>query len=278
MPLIPTQQPVTPSIIGRTYGYNRSPYDPRDIQFAATSPKLRLTALPPALNWKQFLGSVTDQLTVGCCTGEAAHNMREFLTRKWVRPPNPVELSPMFIYQNAVILDGQKPARDPGATVRSAVQVLQKYGAAPETDEPFDPKAVGTMPSKTAYTDALTYRAGVYKGLYSLMDSKQCIAQGFVFNIGFAVYSSFESDAFAADGIMPMPQPGEQNLGGHAVCVFGYDDTFMFPGTNLQGALLCRNSWGIGWGASGNFYMPYAYLTTGFVSEAWMIHLGPMWT
>ena len=49
---------------------------------------------------------------------------------------------------------------------------------------------------------------------------------------------------------MPMPSPAkEQWLGGHAVCVIGYDDsTRMFK---------MRNSWGTSWGKSGNFRMSY---------------------
>jgi hypothetical protein len=164
-----------------------------------------------------------------------------------------VPLSPQFIYQNAVVLDGDSPANDPGASIRSAVQVLQKFGACPEKDEPFDPTKVGIMPDAKAYAAALTYVAGSYKGLYSLTDIRQCIASGFVFNLGFSVFESFESDAVAQTGLMPMPLSSEQFLGGHAVCVFGYDDKFVFPNTKLKGALLIRNSWGSGWGHNGNF-------------------------
>lgn len=261
---------------GKFYGHNKSPFDPRDKHFASTMPKL--SVLPASMSWLEFMGPVRDQSTAGCCTGEAGHYMREFLTNKWVRPKTFVELSPMFLYQNAVVRDGQNPATDPGATIRSVMQVLQKNGAAPETSEPFDANAVGTMPSAQAYLDAKQYLAGVYKGLYSLTDIKQCLTQGFVFNLGFDVYDSFETDAVAQTGIMVLPQPGENLLGGHAVCAFGYDDNFVFPESNQQGAILIRNSWGSDWGHNGNFYMPYSYLTSGRVSEAWMIHLGPIWS
>ena len=265
-----------PSKIGRAYGYVKSPADMRDIRYRDTVKKLAV--VPPTLSWLQFMGPVTNQETEGCCTGEAGHYMRQFLSTKWVKPTTFVPLSPQFIYQNAVILDGEKPANDPGATIRSVMQVLQTQGACPETDEPFNPAKVGTLPSAKAYADALTYVSGVYKGLYNLSDIRQCITSGFVFNLGFTVYTSFESNATAATGIMTMPTDSEQVIGGHAVCVFGYDDNFAFPGTNLTGALLIRNSWGADWGADGNFYMPYAYLAAGYVSECWMLHLGKAWT
>ncbi|GAX86593.1 hypothetical protein CEUSTIGMA_g14001.t1 [Chlamydomonas eustigma] len=39
--------------------------------------------------------------------------------------------------------------------------------------------------------------------------------------MGITLYKAFESDAVAANGRVPMPQPGEEPEGGHAVCM-GY--------------------------------------------------------
>jgi hypothetical protein len=38
------------------------------------------------------------------------------------------------------------------------------------------------------------------------------------------VYNGMESQTMAHTGVLPMPQKGEQNLGGHAVLVVGYVD------------------------------------------------------
>jgi C1A family cysteine protease len=49
----------------------------------------------------------------------------------------------------------------------------------------------------------------------------------------------------------------------HAVALVGWDDTFdrnLFPGDPKppgDGAWICKNSWGIGWGDSGYFYLSY---------------------
>jgi hypothetical protein len=58
-----------------------------------------------------------------------------------------------------------------------------------------------------------------------------------------------------AAGVLPAP---DTQVGGHAIAVVGWDDT---KGFRLQ------NSWGSGWGISGDCFLPYAYLPR--VWEAW---------
>lgn len=81
---------------------------------------------------------------------------------------------------------------------------------------------------------------------------KGCLASGYPFVFGFSVYESFESQAVAQTGIVPMPSPNEQLLGGHAVLAVGYDDE--------QGRFIVRNSWGKDWGMEGYFTIKYDYL------------------
>ena len=52
------------------------------------------------------------------------------------------------------------------------------------------------------------------------------------------VYQSFESDAVAKSGDVPMPGPSEKIMGGHAVVAVGYDDSTQ--------RFIVRNSWGPG--------------------------------
>jgi C1A family cysteine protease len=93
---------------------------------------------------------------------------------------------------------------------------------------------------------------------------KNVLAGNLPFVIGFTVYASFESSSVAATGIVPMPRPREQILGGHAVLVCGYEDS--------KQLFIVRNSWGTRWGVNGYFYIPYAYFTNpSLVSDLWTI-------
>ena len=75
---------------------------------------------------------------------------------------------------------------------------------------------------------------------------------GFTYVFGFTIFSSFESGEVASTGMIPLPQPSESVVGGHAVVCVGYDDA--------RHAFVIRNSWGAGWGDAGYCFMPYAYM------------------
>ena len=60
------------------------------------------------------------------------------------------------------------------------------------------------------------------------------------------------------NGIVPMPNiQTEVCLGGHAIVCVGYNET----------QWIMRNSWGIGWGDKGYFYLPYQYLLDSTLSS-----------
>jgi C1A family cysteine protease len=88
--------------------------------------------------------------------------------------------------------------------------------------------------------------------LQTLAQMKGCLAAGYPFVFGFSVYESFESPAVARTGKVPIPDPSEHSLGGHAVLAVGYDDA--------KQAMIVMNSWSDRWGDKGCFTLPYAYI------------------
>jgi C1A family cysteine protease len=100
------------------------------------------------------------------------------------------------------------------------------------------------------------------------------LAAGLPSMFGFTVYSSYSQAG--STGKFPFPMPGEQVVGGHAVVAVGYDDSVQIkntsPGaTETVGALLIRNSWGTGWGASGYGWLPYEYVLRSLAVDWWSL-------
>jgi len=78
----------------------------------------------------------------------------------------------------------------------------------------------------------------------------RAINAGYPVSFGVPLYRSFESDAVAETGLVPMPHPfREQLLGGHAMVADEYDEQYIG---------VC-NSWGTAWGQGGYCKIPRAY-------------------
>jgi C1A family cysteine protease len=174
--------------------------------------------------------------------------------------------SRLFIYYNERVIEGTVD-EDAGAMIRDGMKSVAKQGA---PHEPLWPYVIGkfrTKPSRPAYQDATKHQAVLYQRLVQHITQFQaCLAGGYPFVFGFSVYESFESDAVARSGRVPMPKASERLLGGHAVVAVGYDDA--------KRQFIVRNSWGGGWGMHGYFTMPYDYLFDSNLSDDfWTVKL-----
>jgi C1A family cysteine protease len=205
---------------------------------------------------------VYDQGNLGSCTANAIAGALEFDMMK--QHEQAFTPSRLFIYYNERAKEGTV-ASDAGAAIRDGIKSVHKQGACSEEWWPYNIAAFAEEPPEACYQDALAHRSISYMRVHqSLSQMKACLAAGFPFAFGFSVYESFESDAVAQTGIIPMPAHDEGVLGGHAVMAVGYDDAPQW--------FVCRNSWGTDWGAQGYFYMPYSYLQSAdLASDFWAI-------
>lgn len=227
------------------YGWRKEPDDERDLKLSY----VRGIQLPDMADWRRLCSPIKNQSSLGSCTGHAIVSMREFLILKL--QSTLVDLSELFLYHEELDMEGNTGI-DAGAFIRDGMKITAKIGIATEESCPYIVDKFDDEPSMQAFASAAKYKISVYRRLSTLNDIKYALAKGFTCVFGFNVYESFESEAVARTGIMPMPKFGEKILGGHAVHIVGYN--------NLTSTLIIKNSWGKEWGDRGYFYMPYKFM------------------
>ena len=94
--------------------------------------------------------------------------------------------------------------------------------------------------------------------LLKVMQTALC--SGFPIIFGMCCYPAMLSLAVSRSGMLPMPAPNDQLQGLHAVLIVGFDSNKVAL-DGSKGMFLVRNSWGSGWGQSGHFWIPFAYVT-----------------
>jgi C1A family cysteine protease len=224
----------------------------------------KVGALPPSADLRAGCPVVYDQGDLGSCTANAIGAAIEFDQIK--QKLTPYTPSRLFIYYNERALEGTIDA-DSGAQIRDGIKTVASQGACPETMWPYVEQSFASRPPAPCYKYAKLHPAVQYARVaQNAGQLKACLAAGYPFVFGFTVYESFEGEAIAKSGIVPMPSATETLLGGHAVMAVGYDDSSQ--------RFLVRNSWGTSWGMGGYFTIPYGYLTDGnLADDFWVIRV-----
>jgi len=232
------------------YNCKISRADPTTLTFKALPPppskmlpSVDLRAKMPPIYDQGNLGSTANALCAAfACESAGYHGSR------------------LFLYYNERLLENNSEA-----LLSDGVKSLETYGVCPETEWPYIVSKSAIKPPTVCYTDAIKHVSVKASNIpNTLISMKHSLSLGLPFVVGIRIFESFESEAVARTGFVPMPKPSEQILGGHAVVVCGYDD--------VKQMFIVRNSWGVEWGARGYFYLPYAYLTNpSYSSDLWSI-------
>ena len=242
--------------IKRTYDTSIKRIPASQLKFK-TFDKVDRAILPTSVDLRPKMPPVYDQGQLGSCTANAIGALFEYDDKNAFTP------SRLFLYYNERVIE-HSTGTDSGAMISDGIRSLQTTGICPESMWPYDTSKFTTKPPTSCYTTASKYQALEAHNIHQDVTSmKTCLAYGFPFVVGIAVYSSFESQAVATTGIVPMPDRKEQCLGGHAVLVVGYTS---------DNHWIVRNSWGTSWGQKGYFTIPYLYLLdSNLCSELWTI-------
>ncbi len=247
--------------------------------------------LPARVDLRRWCPPVRFQGGYNTCAAHVVAGLLEFFEQKAFGKS--VAASRLFLYKvskNLLQQDG-----DQGIYLRQAMGVLKLLGVPPEKYWPYvDP---GTMtapkrsdprldaePTSFCYALARDYRSISYYRLdrphetqerEKLLDLiRSHLAAQIPLSVGFPLFESLAQAT--ATGRIPYPEPGEKEVGNHAVMVVGYDDKLTITNTAkgaapTLGALLFQNTWSEGWGEGGYGWLPYDFVLDGRARDCWTL-------
>lgn len=227
---------------------------------------------PTSADLRQWCSPVENQGQLGSCTANAGVGMLEYYERR--AHGKYLDGSRLFLYKASRDLLGWKG--DQGSYLRTTMKAMVLFGVPPEQYWPYNISNFDAEPPAFCYAFAQSYQAVRYYRLDSpgtspdkvLDNIKRYLAGGLPSMFGFSVYSSMPPVG-DGKGEIPYPQPGDNQVGGHAVLAVGYDDKKKIG--NDTGALLIRNSWGANWGERGYGWLPYSYVLSGLAVDFWSL-------
>ena len=234
-------------------GCRKDPVDSRDIPMGLVLP---VVPVPISFDFTKLMSPVRNQGNEGTCVAFASvAGVKEFQDKKEYRKL--ITLSPRFLYSQCKKIDGDPFGE--GTYPRVAMKVLLNYGVCHESFWPYAPHQKN-LPLKGADKDAKRFKIKAYARLGSQLDMKRSLVVNGPFLAGVDVYKSWFNKSVEKNGFVPMPKRKEQLMGGHAICIVGYDDKLKI--------FKFKNSWGAKWADKGYGYLPYEYIKK-YCSDAW---------
>lgn len=234
-----------------------------------------MLSLPSVVDLRKFCGPMKDQGAEGSCTAHAGTSANEWIHRAYLKS-SPI-FSPQYTYAKELIAQGDFP-EDDGSDGTTLCQTLVACGCCEFEEFPYIAGQI-TRPTAVQDANAAKFRLGAYHGLTGSQVALSVLGDPVPWpvELGFTVYSSFESEEVARTGIYN-PQPGEQVLGGHEVLMVGYDigETPSLRPGGCPKAVLIQNSWGSGWAVGGFFWMALSVLDAGD-TDLKIVHSGHPW-
>ncbi|HYJ81580.1 MAG TPA: C1 family peptidase [Allosphingosinicella sp.] len=226
-------------------------------------------ALPASVDLRKPWWEIGDQEATGSCVGWASTDaVARYSFVQAGRLATTARLSPRFTWMASKETDEftARPGsfiEEGGTSLKAALDILRKYGAAPEELLPF--KLVTTLyPGREAdfYATCATRKIAAYFNLKkNYANWRSWLAAHGPLLVALKVDKSWQD--CDSTGKLDVFQPAPRH-GGHAVAVVGY---------RADGRFILRNSWGKTWGDQGFAYASEAYIKDAFFDEAYGITL-----
>jgi C1A family cysteine protease len=243
--------------LGNQFNVRRDRFDHRDLRCTFTQ-----TELKPVVDLRPYASPVEDQRHLGSCTGQATVGAYELMLNRSY-PDKFIDLSRLFVYFNARLLDGFTD-EDNGAFVRDAVKAVHKYGVCTELTWPYVTQKFAVVPDLRSYQEAKQRTIQSYHRVTGLDEILNALNSGYPVVAGMQVFDSFVELENNNVYNLPMPQDSEDILGAHAVTLVGYDLT--------KKQIIARNSFGEDWADRGYFYVSFDYAEKYF-NDCWIFDI-----
>lgn len=219
------------------------PEEYKDIPFA---PQKMRGVLPVRVDLSRHFPQPGNQGTQSSCVGWAVgYSMKGYLEikeRGWSGRRSSEQFSPAYIYNQ--INDGI----DEGAIISEALDLLMREGVATLSAFPYDERDYTRQPCVDTKESAREFAIASFRRLQMpdvVPQSRSHLAEGFPVVVGMLVGNALQEHR---GGIYKAPD-ADTKVGGHAMCVVGYDDE--------KQAFKLINSWGTNWADGGYGWVSY---------------------
>ena len=219
--------------------------DDRDYIYRSDSTQV----LREFVDLRQWDTLVESQDNLGSCSSNALTNAYELMVNQKY-PEYLKQLSRLFIYYNTRA-DYGSIEKDNGIYLRDGLKTLLKFGVCSEELWPYDTEQFDDRPTDDCYDDAKKRKILKYQRLISTYYITEVLNNNNPVVFGMEIYNSFMG-LNERISTVNFPSRKETSLGGHAMCMVGYDLT--------NRLFLAKNSFGPNWGDKGYCWIPFDYI------------------
>jgi C1A family cysteine protease len=227
--------------------FNIKPSRPDDRDYIYRSSETKI--IRETVDLREWDTIVESQSSLSSCSSNALTNAYELCVNR-MYPEYFTHLSRLFIYYNTRSEYGNLQ-EDAGMFLRDGLKAIAKFGICSEELWPYDTEKFNVRPTDECYEDAKKRKILKYQKLISTYYITEVLNNNKPVVFGMEIYDSF-MELNERISTVSFPSRKEKSLGGHAMCMVGYD---------LEKRLfLAKNSFGTSWGDNGYCWIPFDYI------------------